>query len=961
MSPRLQPRRAPEGESAAQALRRAAMAVARPGGPTLFADLVRELAGSLRASTVFVAVFEGHQRSMLRTLAAVMDGRMLRNFEYPLAGSPCERVVGHEFRYVAHGVSAEFPPGTIFGAKGMDSYAAYPLNDRMGNPLGLLVALDRKPIADQRHAEAMLKIFATRMGSEIERGRADEALRHSEASYRAIFDAAEDAIFIHDWDTGAVVDANPKACETYGYTREEFLSIRVAQISSGVPPYTAREARRWIELAKRGQSPTFEWHRRNKDGSLHWDEVRLKAATIGGKPHVLAFTRDITARKQAEEALRTREAQYRAIFDGSADALVLWSRELRAVDANAAFTQMYGYTREEIVGHRLGRRLPPDALQRRIELMKRALAGHEAQLETEAVRKNGERFLVELRYLPIQHRGEPHVLGVARDITERREREADLQRSEARLRATVEAAFDCVIGIDAGGRIVEFNGAAERCFGHLRADVLGRSLAQLIVPERFQGAYLRELEHLKVSGPHVGRLVEGIALRADGSEFPVEVAISVATVPEGSIFVGHLRDITARRRAEAQRAELEAQLRQAQKMEAIGQLTGGIAHDFNNILTSVIGYVVLAGERAEGTGDARLVHQLEQAHVAAQRARDLVAQMLAFARRQRGERRVLALPPLVRQTVQLLRATLPTTIELDNLELGADTEEATPCVDADPVQLEQVLFNLCINARDAIEGGTGRIGVQLREVAGTGRACASCRARIEGGPWVELSVSDSGCGIAPDVIERIFDPFYSTKEVGRGSGMGLAMVHGIVHQHGGHIALESRLGEGSVFRVLLPPSQAAAPTAEAGGHGTVRIAEVPLNASVLVVEDEPMVGDYMAELLREWGLTVVLQREPLQALDWLADASNRVDLLLTDHTMPRMTGLELARHAVELRPGLAVLLYTGDAVCIGDDELRRCGVKQLLRKPPQAQALRSVLSRVLAGEFDDAEVTARRS
>jgi PAS domain S-box-containing protein len=532
---------------------------------------------------------------------------------------------------------------------------------------------------------------------------------------------------------------------------------------------------------------------------------------------VLAVARDITERKQAERALQAREEQYRAIFDGAGDAMALWSRDMRIVDVNRAFTPMFGYTREESVGAVFGVRLPRDEVERRKVLFEQALAGLETQLETVSVRRNGERFDVELRSLPIMHRGEPHVLAVSRDIT-------------------------------------------------------------------------------------------------------------------------------ARRQAEAQRTELEAQLRQAQKMEAIGQLTGGIAHDFNNILTSVIGYVVLASERAENFGDGKLVHQLEQAHVAAQRARDLIAQMLTFARRQRGARAVLALPALVRQTVQLLRATLPSSIELD-----AETDDAAPPVEADAVQIEQVLFNLAINARDAIGSHSGRIRVRLRAAANASWHCASCRARVDGAaPWVELSVADSGSGIAPEVLERMFDPFYTTKEVGRGSGMGLAMVHGIVHDHGGHLRVETTRGKGSVFRVLLPPARRqAAESASPAGPGGLATPRERLHGRVLVVEDQAMVAEFMGELLDAWGLDVALQRDPLQALRQLEDPAFVLDVLITDQTMPNLTGLELSRRAVLARPTLPVLLYTGDAGEFDAAELRRCGVRAALRKPIAADELRAVLRELL--------------
>ena len=282
----------------------------------------------------------------------------------------------------------------------------------------------------------MLKIFAVRAGAELERQRTDALARASETSYRSIFEAAEDVIFVHDFETGRVLDVNPKACRTTA-TRTTNCSRCGSPTSARTSRrYTEVEAAHYMEQARQGGAPVrFEWHRRNKDGSLHWDEVVLKRATIGGKERILAFTREITDRKADHEALRLREEQYRAIFEGSADALVLWSRDVRIVDVNCAFTAMYGYTREEIVGSTFGDRLPTLDVARRIRMMQRALEGETGHLETRTIRKNGEAFDVEIRYLPIRHRGEPHVLAIARDITERRAAEAALRASEEQYRA----------------------------------------------------------------------------------------------------------------------------------------------------------------------------------------------------------------------------------------------------------------------------------------------------------------------------------------------------------------------------------------------------------------------------------------------------------------------------------------------------------------------------------------------
>ncbi len=805
-------------EATAQALRRAALLVAKIGGPEeLFAGLVRQLTDDLSAATAFIAVFDDAERTRMRTLAFRLDGRDLRSFDYELRGTPCARVVGQAFQYIASGLNRDFPGESIFAAKRMDSYAAYPLNASDGTPLGLIVAMDRQPIRDPELAESLMKIFAVRAAAELERQRALQALSDSEASYRAIFEAVEDAVFVHDWETGAILDVNRRACEAYGFRRDEMLGWSIDRFSSGVPPYTGVEAMAWVQRAKAGERPRFIWHRRRSDGVMRWDEVRLKAVTINGKPRVLACTRDITERKEAVDALRSREAQYRAIFDGSADSLVLWNRKIRIVDVNAAFTRMYGYEPHEVIGGSFGNRLSEEEVARRSLLIERALAGEQGHLETTTVRKDGSRLDVELRYLPIMHQGEPHVLVVSRDIS-------------------------------------------------------------------------------------------------------------------------------ARREAEAQREELENQVRQAQKMEAIGQLTGGIAHDFNNILTTVIGYLAMAEERATQGTDRDLVRQLDQAHLAASRARDLVSQMLTFARRQGGERKASELAPIVRQSVQLLRATMPSSTIID-----ADVPSSPIIAEVDGVQLEQVLFNLCINARDAV-GSNGRIRVGMRERDAGALRCASCRSDVPAGRWVELSVSDDGTGIAPEVLGRMFDPFYSTKETDRGSGMGLAMVHGIVHSHGGHIVVETRAGAGSTFRVMLPPCGAAAsraPEAMPSRPATSRPRTGSLTGRILLVEDQAMVAEFMSELLGSWGLEVIVHEDPLAALDWLRIPTNPVNLLITDQTMPRMAGLELASRAVDLRPTIAVLLYTGDAAVFGAEELRRSGVRKLMRKPIEPSTLHSALLELL--------------
>jgi PAS domain S-box-containing protein len=828
----MRPAHAPEHPDAAptaddatrRALVHAAAAVASAGEDDIFEVLVLGAARALGADLALIGVLAEGQADRIRTIAVCDRGQLAPNFIYALRGTPCENVVGQQFRYHAQGVQALFADPHVREV-GAEAYAAIPLFDSGGAATGLMAVVHRRPLGDRLLAECILKIFSVRAAVELERRQADEARRRSEESYRSIFEAAEDPLFVHDAGSGAILDVNPKACQVYGYSREELLSLGVGALSSGVPPYTQERAAVLIEQARREGPVRMEWHRRNKDGSLHWDEVYIKLVKIGGADRILAVTREITDRKEREEALR---------------------------------------------------------------------------------------------------------------------------KSEDRLRATVEAAMDCIIAIDEQGRIIELNPAAEATFGHRRAEVLGQGLADLIVPERYRAAHQAGMDHYLATGegPYIGKRVEVIALRADGSEFPAELAIDVAQGTEGRIFIGYLRDITERKRAEADRVRLEGQLRQAQKMEAIGQLTGGIAHDFNNILTGTLGYLAMAQEQAAVYEDPKLTKYLERAERAGQRAKGLIQEMLTFSRGQRGSPRSLQLGPHLGEAVKLLQSTLPS-----STEIRTQFPPGLPCVLVDPLHVEQCLVNLCINARDAM-GGKGTLTLTLGTASSGGRTCTSCHQPIDGS-YVELAVSDSGPGIPPQVLERMFEPFYSTKEVGKGSGMGLAVVHGIVHEYGGHIQVETRAGVGSTLRLWLPawfPADAAGTDAH-GSPEETRGAQVEtrgISGRILLSEDEESVREFMQDLLAGWGLEVVTTVNGVEACEHFAADPDGFDLAVLDQTMPRMTGLETAEQLVKLRPALPVILYTGYSEQVTEAQLSAAGVRCLIKKPLDVAAFHALLDDILS-------------
>jgi PAS domain S-box-containing protein len=490
--------------------------------------------------------------------------------------------------------------------------------------------------------------------------------------------------------------------------------------------------------------------------------------------------------------------------------------------------------------------------------------------------------------------------------------------------------------LDAQGRVVDANPACVGMFGYARDELLGQEPIELLVAPASREACAQLASQVTGGRPFHG---ECQAMRRDGELLDIEVR-GVQMHHQGRPHVlAIVRDISARKRAEGERAQLEAQLRQAQKMEAIGHLTGGIAHDFNNILTSIMGYLVLATERQADIGDAKLGRYLDQAHLASTRARDLIQQMLTFSRGQRGEPRPLALPPLIKEAVKLLRSTLPSSIELET-ELGGEV----PATLLDPVQVEQVLLNLCINARDAMSGA-GSIRLRVRSIDGHGLTCTSCRKPVPLGRLIELSVRDTGSGIRPEVIDRMFEPFFSTKEVGKGSGMGLATVHGIVHEHGGHVVVDTALGSGTEFRILFSPlaQDGYEAVVAAQKHGAHRRPASRLSGRVLVVDDEQMVGEFMGDLLAGWGLEVTVSSSAVEARELFAQDPARFDLVLTDQTMPRLTGLELARSMLALRPDAPIVLYTGYSDDLSAEHIHQAGLRAMVRKPVDPATLFGVL------------------
>ncbi|HWA57764.1 MAG TPA: ATP-binding protein [Gemmatimonadales bacterium] len=511
--------------------------------------------------------------------------------------------------------------------------------------------------------------------------------------------------------------------------------------------------------------------------------------------------------------------------------------------------------------------------------------------------------------------------------------ETALEQSEQRLTALVDSAMDAILSLGEDGRVVLANPAAAQMMRCRQEDLLGQPLDRFL-PERMLERYRMTMEEFIQGARHkvVGRDEELIGRRFDGEEFPVEATLSRAEFAGRHSYILIVRDLSERRAIEAERRMLEGQLRQSQKMEAIGTLAGGIAHDFNNLLGSILGNAEMAFEELDGGHPAReFVGEIVRA---GERARDLVRRILGFTRQQEQERKPVHLDATAREVAQLLRATLPARI-------GLVTEVAPglPTVLADPGQIHQVLVNLITNSAYAIGERPGTIRVTLRRfAAGTDPHLPESLTRRD---CLELAVTDDGAGMDPAVLERIFDPFFTTKPVGQGTGLGLSVAHGIVQQHEGVIRATSARGRGTTVQVLLPALDEEPPAS------TAIAAPLPHGDGqcVLLVDDEEALRVMGAKILRRLQYTPVVVTGAAEALR-LLEAGQPVDILVTDYSMPGLSGIDLAQRAIKLRPDLPIVLLTGYGLITSPDQLRGDGIRAVLPKPVALRALAETLASV---------------
>lgn len=517
-------------------------------------------------------------------------------------------------------------------------------------------------------------------------------------------------------------------------------------------------------------------------------------------------------------------------------------------------------------------------------------------------------------------------VSVAENVTEK-------TMSELRHKRVLDTALDGFWIIDTSGKILEINEAYARISGYTIAELLTMNISQLRMAEKQDETQMYMEQIIRLGSNQY----ETRHRHKQGHEFVVD--ISATYDPETRHVFVFARDRSERVQAAAVRQDLERQLQQSQKMQALGQLTGGIAHDFNNILAAILGYSNLALDRFAPDKQGKLASYLREVITASERARDLIAKMLMFTRTQsNASADVISPAAVIKEVLAMMRPSIPSSIQLksrieDPLHIRMDAGE-----------LNQVLINLIINARDAING-YGTIEIRLHQVEVHDQICSSCLQRLSG-TYLALEVSDNGSGIAPEHLSRLFDPFFTTKEVGKGTGLGLSMVQGILRRAGGHIVVESQPGRGSQFRLLFPIALPATPlTAE---ESSPQKAPSGRGQQIWVVDDEPAVVRYIGELLEDGGYRVRLFNDPVEVLAAFEIKNNEIDLLITDQTMPGLNGVALARQLHSVRPNLPIILCTGYSDDMDQAEMLRQGIRRYFTKPVPAHDLLDALAQELA-------------
>lgn len=812
-----------------------------------------------------------------------------------------------------------------------------------------------------------------------ERTQAEEQLRSSEERFRNLIEGSIQGILIHKDHKPLFV--NKAYADIYGYDPDEIL-----EMENILPLFAEEEHARIISYMKSRlngeEAPSqYEYKGLRKDGSPVWLENTVRVVDWMGETTIQTAVFDITERKRAEEELREYREHLEARVEGRMAELTKANEELQkevaerkqaeeAVQSERDRAQMYldvagvmllaidpegkvtlvnkkgceilGYEEDEILGKNwFDHFLPEENKETLKDVFHRLLNG-----EIEPVEYYENRILTKANedrdiawHNTVLRNRDGKIAGTfssGEDITERKRAEEALRDSERQKKAILDASVDRIRLIDPDMKIIWANETTTKELNMDRGDIIGQYCYELLFDRDTpcegcptEKALLSgEIEHGVVHQPKS----KGIEGETYWDDYAVPIKDESGEIVN---LIQITRNITASKKAEEENKRLQAQLYKAQKMQAIGTLAGGIAHDFNNILYPILGYTEMTLE--DLPEDTQSYGNLKEVLKAANRAKGLVQQILTFSRQSEQERRPLRIQSIIKEALQLLRASIPS-----NIEIKHDIEDDCGVIEADPIQIHQVMMNLCTNAYHAMREKGGELRVTLREV-NLDSWVTGFRMNVNPGRYLRLTVSDTGHGMERHILEKIFDPYFTTKAPGEGTGMGLAVVHGIVRSYGGDVTVYSEPGEGTSLHVYFPRIQSRPYAPKPMTHEPAEEGR----EHILLVDDEEQIVRMVRQMLERLGYRVTARTSSVEALEAFRVQPEKFDLVITDQSMPNMTGGELAREMLAIRHDIGIILCTGFSEVMTEDKAKAIGIREYVMKPVVKSEISRAIRKVL--------------
>jgi PAS domain S-box-containing protein len=784
-----------------------------------------------------------------------------------------------------------------------------------------------------RDEQGSPRYFITGILDISERRRASEALRESETNHKLVLGMMQESLSVIDGDGNFLLANITAARNLTGGDAKELVGKNIRQL---VPEEQSYKLLAMYRQALDSGTPLVQEVLVSLPEGDRWFYNTLYPLEYGERKTraLLSVSLDITERKRAEEAVTQANKLLQTIINAAPIRIFYKDRKLRYMGCNIAFAKDAGFSSpEDLIGkndYQLGWKDQAE-LYRADDL--RVIESGVPKLSYDEPQTNPEGELIWLRTskVPLLNASNQifGVLGMYEDISDSKRAEVALRESEERFKALHNASFGG-IAIHDSGVILQCNQGLAEISGYSIEELVGMD-GLLLISEKTRDLVLKNI----LDGYE--KPYEATGLRKNNDEYPLRLEARNIPYRGKNVRVVEFRDITEAKQAEAERENLQAQLQQAQKLEAIGTLAGGIAHDFNNILGAIVGYSEMIHD--DFPPGAPGIHNINQVLKASHRAKDLVKQILAFSRQVEDQKISMHPAVIVKEAITLLRSSLPTTISITQ-----DIDADAGMVLANPTQIHQIVMNLATNAFHAMEvkGGILSISLQKRSLS---QEDLAAEPGLQPGAFVQLSIRDSGEGIPPEIRERIFDPFFTTKEVGKGTGLGLSMVYSIVKGCQGSISCESRLGEGTAFRILLPILE---------GHFVEENQPMGFTPHgkehILFIDDEEMLVELGQAMLERLGYRVTTRSNSLDALTTFQNQPDAFDLIITDQTMAGMTGVDLARRILQIRPDMPIILCTGYSSQISEEKAKAAGIKGFAYKPLAKKDIGELIRKVLDGK-----------